>query len=149
MDSRRIGGGLLSASGIGLPVVSQMMGLTVSPPIGYALLALCAVLLFGGLTLVFWPRKEKPVATDDQKSVVGWDIKNAGSPDQAAKIVMSGNDPSAVGADVTFSPVAGQNTTGVRIVQDGTSRGPGMTIVQNGAGTGLRITMNPPESPKD
>ena len=55
MENRRIGGGLLAAVGIIVPWIGQMMGLTISAPLGWLLLSLCVVAALAGLVMLFWP----------------------------------------------------------------------------------------------
>ena len=53
MERKQVGGGLLAAAGVCGPWIAQMMGLTVSPLIGYALLVGCALVAVGGLWMLF------------------------------------------------------------------------------------------------
>jgi nitrogen fixation-related uncharacterized protein len=65
MGQRRIGGGLLVGGGMVAPWVGQMMGLTVSATVGWLLLGACAVAVFVGLCLLFWPEKALKAEQND------------------------------------------------------------------------------------
>ena len=65
MDKSRWGGGTLATVGVTAPRIADMMGLTVSAPVGWALLGLCAVAFIVGIVLVLWPAKRNAPRNDE------------------------------------------------------------------------------------
>ena len=74
MDHRQIGGGLLAATGIIFPTITQMMGLQLNPLVGWPLLVLCGACVVAGLVLVFLPHKANTTPTtiraDEQSTLM-------------------------------------------------------------------------------
>ena len=66
MERDRIGGGFVAALGVCAPWIADMMGLTVTPRVGYALLAACVLLTFCGLWLLF-RKGDRALSEEDKK----------------------------------------------------------------------------------
>jgi hypothetical protein len=65
MQIQRIGGGLLAAVAVAVPVIFSAAGFHLSQPVATWGLAGCAVLALIGVSLAVWPRRESPPPIPD------------------------------------------------------------------------------------
>jgi hypothetical protein len=108
MERRRVGGGLLAAAGVGLPMTIDLAGFIVPAPTGYALLAACVVGIVAGLWALFapdrrWlPKRRSALANSEPVLKGGFTLRPDTPLADAIKFAATGNwsgDPGGLSSD--------------------------------------------------